>query len=312
MFSRPKTDPSKLPLFTKAAIPVRFGELAAALELRFRGPLGPLARMGTIFVPEPPSRDPVSPCIHSLHAKYWWDMYHEQQPVSFGDLRQRALRRFAVGFPRGWPACESLLSERYGQATTASEVVELSNHTSAHTHLVYGPYIARPIADEFVLEWYDRQPDWAVPAHLPEVRARWLREVCERLSRVAQTDEMQRILGSSPPQSGIAVIVSPERDEVEIELVPVMRVTDLAEALGLLGAFIESWGLHMSVHRVVVGDSDSGAYDSSEPCFGAWILDVWIHQGPHAAPACKAPPAVSRRRLDARDTVRYLQIRRRS
>ncbi|MEJ7730691.1 MAG: hypothetical protein WKG00_15920 [Polyangiaceae bacterium] len=305
-------DPADLPLFTSPDVPRRFGELESALGLRLEGPLGPHGGMGTFVAPwgsPTPWSAPLSLCVNRLWAKYGWDPVRERPAATVDDLRHRMLVSFSVAVPRSWEICESLLRDRYGQATTATEVVETPEHRHATTYLLYGPFFTRPLTGGFYLDWYDRRPDWAAPPFLPEVRARWLRELTGRLRRAVTAKDMLRAIESPPGQAGITAGGLAAYEDASIVLVPAMRVTDLVEALSLQDACMESVGVHHETHRIVVGDPEG--LGTSAPVFGAWMVDAALpHRAHGTIIESSTPTSVSRCRLDARDTVQYLQIRR--
>jgi hypothetical protein len=132
--------------------PERVGELAAALGISVAEVFSD-GRSDMGFVMN-----------ERFSATYDWDMYHEHPVRSADDLARRRLREYCVFFASGQDECEAALRTLHGAPQRVGERIRYARF-----------FLNVGAGGRFNLEWYAREPDWAMPPPDPEQRLVQLR-----------------------------------------------------------------------------------------------------------------------------------------
>lgn len=227
--------------------PKRVGELAAALGLTLADAFGDgHSDMGYL--------------IHDrFSATYAWDMHHERPVGSAEDLGRRTLLDYSVVYDSGQEECEAALRALHGAPQPVADRIR------------YGPFfIGVGAGGRFSLQWYEEEPDWAVPAADPE----------ERLAQVRALLADGGTLTFKPP----------------------MPARELAQALGRPDAIGRSTDVHLSHWVLAAPDGEKLEH------LGRTVeatLDRWP-SGPDVAGVSSPGGAVQN--LGDDDVVRHLRI----
>ncbi len=275
--------------------PTRVGDLAAALSVR----VADLIRdgghsMGTIAAAPPTAPGaagpaPLSGDVATLSGRYRWDIHHEHPVTSAGALADRQLTSYLVMFRRGRAACEAALRAQHGPPLANQRPGSRGLHQ-------YGPFfVSVGDGDDFVLEWYDAEPDWAKPAV----------DAGARIQAVADIAAVLRGAGTEAAIAARAGDVGIRTIDRGLEFEPPMPATDFARALGVPDPVARTVGVHMSEWRIA---TVAGA-GTADLRVGPWELEAYL-DGPasgDAVPGVSIPAGVVRR-LGERDVVRSVRI----
>ena len=283
--------------------PTRVGALAAALNLRVSDLHGDgLPSMGTLA----PALRPhgLSQDIASLSASHGWDIHHEPVLTSAKALQARQLTSYVVRFRRGRTVCEATLRATHGAPISARNPA-----ADPGAYRRYGPFfVDAGEREDFVLEWYEREPDWAKSQVDGRARERAVGELAARIRCADDEDALAAAITALPLAAGIRSIPRSRSDaERRLEFDRPMPAIDFARALEQPHAVAQSVGVHMSMWKVVtLCDAHTAMLT-----LGPWEIEASLDGASGAVMPDVFAPAALVRALGATDVVRSLRITRR-
>jgi hypothetical protein len=272
------------------------GELAHALGIEVAD-LADYVRMGHLATDLPTSgqswadrcRSARSRGIHSLSGRYAWDIHHQQPVPSAERLPGTALQEYAIEFTGNPEACEAELQKRYGPPELIFATTGRYDPPGGRRR--YRPFfVAAPTAGGFVLEWYAREPEWAIAEVDPAARDEFLRTLVRaleiELDGAAVVRDLEPLAGRARAELSTAFF--------SIRFHPPLPIAQLFAATGWEQPVAITTGIYMDTWYVLPhADFASGGVGAR---VGAWTLRSLL-EGPPRRPDGSGLPALGRHGL---------------
>jgi hypothetical protein len=220
------------------------------------------------FVTEELHRDRFSAEVRSVSVSSHWDMYHEH-PDRY---RNPSIKEYQLEIAVERAAAEAALAAR------AKPRVVVDDKTR---WIVYEPFYLREDsrADEITLRWFAERPEFAYAKPEGSVRERFVSELAALLRRGGKLAEVTAFFEERPPEVGVEVSGTLNRDDYQFSFRPPVDVLELARALGLERPHSISTDVHMSCWMLRAAPPKPDDWPEA-PRLGPWVFDAQLERWP--------------------------------
>lgn len=304
---------TSLPLFVTDEPPRTVGALLDSLDIDPDDDLGRYNRMGSYQLPtldndpvEGQAPTPVNGHVSSVSINYDWDMHHESPRTRFREIAHKGYRSFDVTFIGDGDLVEDWLRARFG---APRDVVRPHREPSqsGSPYRIYGKYTYVGSArggGGCMLGWYEKLPDWALPATDKQAALRWLHELATMLGGWFVTyDKIKEFAARPPARCGIVVTGPLNPQDFWLRFEPGLGALEVAHALAIDDPIGTSGDVHMSSWSIVERSSKTRL---GYPRYRNWVIELRLGGWPSGE---YVPDRYSAKELAAKDLAYSLCIR---
>jgi hypothetical protein len=236
--------------------PHTVGELADALHL-------PLRDRTSVMASEMWVAPDVPDGISTVTCTFRWDMHHERPVETKEQLAGRTLETYSVGFKTGRTAFVAAVSDRCGAPDTVAGCQR------------WNQFFVKPgDGEHFRVEWYAREPDWAIPPVDEQARAQALADLLHRVASAGDDAAAVGALRDSSPVAGIRV----GGGGPQLVFEPPIPAAAVVAAIGMVAD--EAIGRTTDVHMSSWDLARLVGTEVWAPTVGAWLVRAHLRGSP--------------------------------